>query len=373
MGWGETDGGVMTGRTIARRGPLAVVVVLLGSQALAPSAAAHERWFVPGGDAPIEPGAVFSGVTLLALAVVAAAIGGAWLADRIAAGRRGLFPPLERLGIGGLANLSAWVPPILAIHAAIPLLVNGVQLHLFAPNLPLPRSLGGGLLAMAQILVALSFLYGAFTRGGAILLALTGLAGMLYFHPLLVLEHCGLLGIAAFLFITGRGAFSVDALLGRLGRPRPDLLPRAVLALRILTGFAVVVLGFTEKLWNFELAREFVRGHDFNFTRATPLPLSDDQFILAAGLVEVTVGALLISGLWTRLVILIALVPFNLSVPFFGWGELVGHLPIYGTLIVLLIWGPGQDLTPYIRSVEEAEARAAEGPGPEQPHPAQAV
>lgn len=336
----------------------AVLLALLGFVIVTPRAAAHERWFVENGAAPVRWDAVFSGVTLLALAVMGTAVGAAWLAARLVARRPGLQSPFERLGITSLANLYAWLPPVLAIHAAVPLLVSGVELRLFAPNLPLPRTLGGGLLAMAQIIVALSFLYGAFTRAGAILLALTGLAGMFYFHPLLVLEHSGLLGIAAFLYSTGRGPFSVDALIGRRGQLRPRLLPYAVPALRILTGFAVVVLGFTEKLWNFDLARAFLRTHPFNFTSATPITLTDDQFILAAGLVEVTVGILIMSGLWTRLVILVALVPFNLTVPFFGWGELVGHLPVYGALVVLLIWGAGQDLTPYIRSVKEAEASA---------------
>lgn len=347
--------GRLGGRAGRLAGALAGVVLLLAASAR--PAAAHERWFVQGGDAPVQPGAVFSWVTPLALATVAAAVGAAWFLDRLLARRRAV--PLARLGIAGLHNLYAWIPPVLAVHAAIPLLSSGVTLRLFASNLELPRTLGGGLLAMAQILVALSFLYGALTRGGAILLALIGLAGMFFFHPLLVLEHCGLLGIAVFLYIAGRGPFAVDALVGRLGHPRLDLLPYAVPALRVLTGFSVVVLGFTEKLWNFDLARQFLAERPFNFTTATPFPLTDDQFILAAGLVEVTVGALLISGFMTRLVILVALVPFNLSVPFFGWSELLGHLPIYGALVVLLIWGAGQDLAPYIRSVEEAEASAA--------------
>jgi uncharacterized membrane protein YphA (DoxX/SURF4 family) len=341
--------------------PWALLAALAALLAPPARAAAHERWFVEDGDAPVSAEAVFSGVTLLALAVMAAAVGAAWLAARLAARRRGVAPPLERLGIKSLDNLYAWIPPVLAVHAAVPLLVQGVGLRLFAPNLELPRTLAGGLLAMAQIVIALSFLYGALTRVGAVLLAVTGLAGMFFFHPLLVLEHCSLLGIAVFLYITGRGPFSVDAQIGRLGHPRLRLLPYAVPALRLLTGFALIVLGFTEKLWNFALAREFLRTHNFNFTAATPLPLTDDQFILAAGLVEVTVGALIMSGLWIRPVILAALLPFNLSVPFFGWGELIGHLPVYGTMVVLLIWGAGQDLAPYIRSVEQAEARADGG------------
>ena len=317
---------------LALRAATAATLLLL---ALAPRAAAHERWFVDDGRLPARFGRDAVGVTLLALAAMGAAVGIAWAAER--ALRRchacerpyGVAP--ERLG--------AWLPPLLAAHAAIPLLVAGVNRHLFAPHLDLPRSLGGGLLALAQILVALSFLYGAFARAGAILLALTGLAGMAYFGPALVLEQRGLLGVAAFLAITGRGAFAVDALLGRGDRPDGALVPYAVPALRALTGGSLIVLGFTEKLWNVDLARAFLRAHGFNVTAATPLPLTDDQFILGAGLVEVALGALLIAGRWPRAVPLLALVPFNLSVPFFGWSELVGHLPIFGALVALLVAG----------------------------------
>ena len=336
----------------------ALVLAALALHLLAPVASAHERWFVAGGDRPVMVEEIVSGVTLLALATMGGAVGLAWLAARVAGRRRLAGTPLERFGVRSLTNLYAWLPPVLAVHAAVPLIVNGVELRLFAPNLPLPRNLGGGLLALAEIAVALSFLYGAFTRAGAVLLALTGLAGMVFFSPLLVLEHCDLLGIAVFLYITGRGPFSVDALIGRVGHPRPRLLPYAVPALRILTGFSIVVLGFTEKLWNRDLALQFVRTHNFNFTAALPLSLTDEQFILAAGLAEATIGALILSGLWTRAVVLLASLPFNLTVPFFGWPELVGHLPTYGVVVVLLIWGAGQDLTPYIRSVEQVEARA---------------
>ena len=31
--------------------------------------------------------------------------------------------------------------------------------------------------------------------------------------------------------------------------------------------------------------------------------------------------------------------PFNLTLPLLGWRELVGHLPMYGILALLLIWG----------------------------------
>ncbi|HEY8851079.1 MAG TPA: hypothetical protein VIM36_02790 [Gemmatimonadaceae bacterium] len=48
---------------------------------------------------------------------------------------------------------------------------------------------------------------------------------------------------------------------------------------------------------------------------------------------------MLIAGTYVRLVILVTLIPFNLTLPFLGWRELVGHLPTYGMLALLLLWG----------------------------------
>jgi len=45
------------------------------------------------------------------------------------------------------------------------------------------------------------------------------------------------------------------------------------------------------------------------------------------------------SGVFVRLLILALWLPFNLTIPLLGWPELVGHLPIYGIMGLLLIWG----------------------------------
>ncbi|GAC1384407.1 MAG: hypothetical protein NVSMB42_02360 [Herpetosiphon sp.] len=35
---------------------------------------------------------------------------------------------------------------------------------------------------------------------------------------------------------------------------------------------------------------------------------------------------------------LLALIPINLTLTIFNWSELIGHLPIYGAMSVLLLW-----------------------------------
>ena len=342
-----------------------VWAALLSGVLISSPARAHEKWFTDSGRFPINWGDVFSPKTALVLLAVGAGLAAAYAVDAL---QRRLRPkrlseelrPLD----AAKERLFAWVPLLVGVHAAVPLIVSGLQMQLFAANLQLPRNFFGALMALAEITVALSFVYGALTRVFSLVLIALLPLGFLFFSPAYVLEHLDLAGVGAFLFIVGRGPFSVDALVGPPSRPLVRLLPLAVPALRVLTGAAIVVLGFTEKIWNEQLAESFLAYQDFNFVRA--LGFSDELFILAAGIVEVLVGAVLISGRLTRLVIALAWVPFNLTLPFLGWVELVGHLSIYGTMVVLLVWGPGEDLRPYVRAL----MRRTSGLG--EPMPAQA-
>jgi hypothetical protein len=61
--------------------------------------------------------------------------------------------------------------------------------------------------------------------------------------------------------------------------------------------------------------------------------------------------------------VLIAGIPFNATLWFFGANELMGHLPVYGTMLVLLVYGSDARLRPLVarltppRAVPAATAR----------------
>ncbi|HEU4830437.1 MAG TPA: hypothetical protein VFT04_14680 [Gemmatimonadales bacterium] len=266
-------------------------------------------------------------------------------------GRRPIVPGPFRLGANAdsLAVLYGAIPLVLALHLAVTLFVSGVTLHLFAPNLALGEpgavpigSLAGAVAALAQIGIGLALFYGALTRIAAALLLVLWLAGAAGFGPILLLEHAIVPGIALTLLITGRGPFAVDALLNpRLGLPRLRWLPDALTPLRIGTGLSLATLAFTEKLWNLPLGLAFLERYPVNFLPAWGIPLGDESFLLAAGAVELLAGLLLIANVYVRLGILVLWLPFNLTLAAFGWIELVGHLPIYGAMAVLALWGRG--------------------------------
>ncbi|MBA3892960.1 MAG: DoxX protein [Gemmatimonadales bacterium] len=301
----------------------------------------HERWFTDDWKFPIQWSAALTAATWIPLGI---ALGITALAVLIwkKRGRRDFVPGPIQLGMNWdkYQDLLSWMPLVIGVHAAVTLLVSGVSLRLFVPNLVLSESFLGAVLGLAQISVALSFIYGALTRLSAMALAATWLTGVLVFGPVRLLEHALFLGIAFFLFVTGRGPLAFDMALERLHRPIERLMPYAVPVLRTSIGLSIAVLAFTEKLWNLPMGLAFLETHPFNFFPSLGLEsVGDREFLLIAGTVELTFGLLLMSGVFVRLLILALWLPFNLTLPLLGWSELVGHLPIYGIMGLLLVWG----------------------------------
>ncbi len=306
----------------------------------------HERWFTQDARFPVQYDHWLAPQSLIPVAIaitITALIVALWHIRQ----RRPFVPGPVQLGmpLENYQRLLSWMPLVIGLHTGVPLLVSGVGGDLFFPNLTLPVNLMGGLLGLAEIAIALSFIYGALARPAAAVLGLTWLAGAVLFGPVRLIEHTEILGIAFFLFATGRGPLAFDVALERLHRPVKRLIPYAVPVLRIGTGFGIVVVAFTEKLWNLPMGLAFLSAHHFNFFPAIGMPVSDTMFLLMAGTVELTLGLVLMTGAYVRLLILVTLLPFNLTLPFLGWRELVGHLPIYGIMALLLIWGEDKSAT----------------------------
>src|SRR5205807_3667238 len=90
------------------------------------------------------------------------------------------------------------------------------------------------------------------------------------------------------------------------------------------------------------LARGFMSCHSaFNVFHSVfgMTAVSDDLFVLLIGLTEAAIGAALISGRLTRLVVLGGWLPFHLGIPLLPNQELIGHLPIFGIMYLLLVHG----------------------------------
>jgi hypothetical protein len=328
---------------------------------LAGSGRAHEKWFIEDetyradlGEA-LTPDAVWFVAAAVAFFLAALAL---WRARN----KLNLLPGPELLGSdpSGLSALYGLAPLILGVHLAVPLLIAGVSGTLFSPDV----ALEGGwryFLGLVQTGVALSLFYGGFARLAAAALAGLWLLGLWVASPTAMLENAHILGFAAFFFLAGRGPHSIDRLIFPRLEPPRSLVRRAVPALRVFAGASFIVVAFTEKLANLPLALAFLGRYPLNFSGAMGVPLEDSTFMLMAGAVELAIGLLLVFGVFVRETIVVAWLPFNLTLTVFNWVELVGHLPFYGIMALLLIWvGTARDRDLWVAGVCREPPAAAE-------------
>ena len=326
---------------------------------------AHVKWFEEAAEYGLRWDLFFRPIPLaFVAAVVLATLAAGFLWRRRG---RSFVPGPQALGARdeGRSALYGLLPAILGVHVAVPLLFNGVQGNLFSPDNAMP-SPWSNFLGLLETGVALSLFYGGFARIAAVGLAALWFAGV----PLLglqpMLDNVLFLGFAAFFFLVGRGPFSVDRVLFPRLEPPESFARYAVPALRIGLGLSFVFVAFTEKFANLPLAQAFLERYPLNFTGALGVPLPDEIFILSGGSVELLVGLFLVFGIFPREIVLVALVPVNLTLTVFNYTELVGHLPIYGVLAVLLIWEPGsKNLALWLRGLRQGPraSLSAEGGG----------
>ncbi len=268
---------------------------------------------------------------------------------------RGFVPGPENFGTTDerRAALYGLIPAILGIHVAVPLLVSGVQGQLFTPNNQLP-GVWMYISGLAQTGIALAIFYGGLTRIAAVALAALWFAGIFIVGLEPMLESSMYLGFAAFFFLAGRGPISIDRLLLPRLEPSAELMSKAVPAIQTGLGLSLIFVAFTEKFANIPLASAFLERYPLNFTSTLGIPMPNETFILCAGAVELLVGLWILFDIFPREIILIAWIPINLTLTVFNWTELIGHLPIYGTLAVLLVWSPGREnLALWLRGLRE--------------------
>jgi uncharacterized membrane protein YphA (DoxX/SURF4 family) len=233
-------------------------------------------------------------------------------------------------------------PAILGVQAAITLIYAATQLHLFVPNIELPHNLAGVAIAAVAIASGFTLITGVYTRVGALLIVGLFLIAFVFGTWYEAMEQVIFVGIALYLVAVGRGVVRYDSGEEEDRTSFSDrLLPHALTILRWCAGISVLFLGLTEKLLAPELGVAFLQEYPhFNIARQLGIEwFTDERFVYAAGIVEVTAGAALLCGFLPRVVILALWIPFNLGIPFLPPTELIGHLPILATMYVLLVRG----------------------------------
>lgn len=310
---------------------------------------AHEKWFV---DDPGAFGADWSFAFEAASLALIAAVAVVALVWHVVGGRmpRPELPFLEPVG-----RLAPWIPRLLGIHLGVSLLSLAVQDAYLAPNLSLEHVPGGAAIAFAEGLLGVWFITGAWLRPAGLVTLLLGPLAALLAGPVAMLEAIDLLGIALFLVVLPPGRDRYGAAVD----PPLETVGLAIFALRVCAGLALVVLAFSEKFANPALAREFIGNYPaFDLFDQLGIPLSADAFIRMAGAIELLFGLLLISGRLPQVAVIVAGIPFNATLFFLGRTELIGHLPVYGVMLALLVYGSSRRYADVVPSWPRLSRRA---------------
>lgn len=305
----------------------------------------HVKWFTDAAAFPTQYDRLLSWPVLLAFVVAAGAVAVAyWIQHHVP--EPAWARALERFARAG--------PLALGVHTGIALMTASIFGLLFVPSLHVAdKGWIGGLILVMEGVAGVSLLLGLATRAGAAVLVLLGVVAMEPFTFESILEQVPLLGIAIFLFLIGRGPLSLDRV-RRVAPPiRGEDVPEAALVLlRLLLGFGIAYNALTEKLLNEPLARSLLERYpNIALNRAVGAP--DEAFIWLAGAVELAIGLVIMSGQVTRPVMVAGAAIFTATLLVFGWPELLGHLPLFGIMFLLLV-APNADTWQVRRALRPA-------------------
>ena len=309
--------------------------VLVGSTLtmimIATTAAAHVNWFVESGSEPLANFNVTDPIFLMWLCLAAMmVVFSIWL--------DGKLPTLRVVD----TKLRHDFMEMLRVFTGMSFLLTAYEGSLVAPH-KVAEGTFGLVLVVTQAVIGIMLIANRWIKIAAVLMLVLHAGVVVKFGIFPALEYAIIIGIALFLLLN-----SIE------DEARRDLLkPYSVDVLRIWTGVSLVALAVGEKLAPSALGQVFVAQYQWNFMQALGLSFFDDRlFVLSAGMVEAVIGIVLILGTTVRLAVLALSVMMAISnIVFIVQGnneaalvEFVGHMPIIGIALLLLLLGYGQRL-----------------------------
>lgn len=189
--------------------------------------------------------------------------------------------------------------------------------------------------AQVELAIGLGLILGVVSRPcGAAMLFLLGW-GFFKFSTADCTDLLPMYGLAFYFLIAGRGKWSIDSLLKITRELSPLSSNTGILLLRWSVGFGLIGLGCDEKLLHPQLALALLQQKPgLNLLHA--FGMGNALFVLCAGLFEVSLGLMLISGIFPRLAILFLASLFTVTTWIFGSAEFFGHMPYYGMVVAIL-------------------------------------
>lgn len=234
---------------------------------------------------------------------------------------------------------------LVAFLSGLMLIANSIMGVFLAPNLDLPNESLQYVGSAAQMIVGLLLLGQiSFSIPGMLILLTIGATAIVVPLNTLVDYLFEFVALAIALIGVGPGFCALDRrLFKQLGIDAERFTHLPLPIIRIGVGLTLVVLAIHNKLLNPGLTLAFLDERNLNFmpylgfTEFTNL-----HFTFAAGVAELTIGFLILFGVATRFVTAVLSTFFIITLFVIGPIELIGHAPLIGIAVLLILRGGGQ-------------------------------
>ena len=309
----------------------------LALPALTPALPTHERWFVES-QAAGDWSFFLSPLPLVLTAAVVAVT----LLWRVVAMR---FDGPELPFLKSLGGLVPWIPRLLGIHLGVALLALAATGAFITPSIDNLEGVGGNALLLVEAGLGIWLVTGWQLRTAAALVLMLAPALTLVAGWTALGECANLAAVAAFLVVVPPGPDAHGA-----AHPSRAELRWALLWLRLGVGISLIVLAFSEKLTNPGMAIDTLERYPArDVFSLVGVGVSPETVVAIAGAPELLFGLRGISGAFPQVAVLVAMVPFNATLLLFGQTEMVGHLPVYGVFLALLVYGSSVETAGAVR------------------------
>ena len=299
-----------------------------------PNTSAHVKWFVDTKTASVEN---FQAYHLFDLPVLI------WIGIMFVAISISIFLDMKLpvIRIADSKTRHDFIE-IMRIFTGMSLLLTAYEGALLAPHLAAHGQLGVAMIFL-QAVIGIMLIGNRVIKFAALMMFVLFVGVIIQFGFLSALEYANVFGIGLFLLFNHLS----DSKLSE------HIKTYSVDALRIFTGLSLVTLGVTEKLTGALYGQAFLADYQWNFMQMLGFDIFDDRLlVLSAGMSEVILGVVLILGTTTRLTMLaVSGLMLTSNIVFIIQGnndaalkEFVGHLPIIGSALVLILLGYGQRL-----------------------------
>ncbi|MEM6375198.1 MAG: hypothetical protein AAF686_03100 [Pseudomonadota bacterium] len=309
----------------------------------------HVKWFVES-QSDVDPNYMFNEPafliwTVLALGMVSFSV---WIDGRL--------PTIKIVASKTRHDFME----ILRVFTGMSFLLTAYEGALLAPHLALEGAYATKLLFF-QAGIGIVLIANRWLKQAACAMLVLQVAVVFTHGIVAALEYAIFVGIALFL------------LFNNLTKPENRVRAKfySVAVLRIWTGVSLLALAISEKLAPSALGQTFVAEYQWNFMQSLGFEMFDDRlFVLSAGMIEAVLGIVLILGTTVRLAVLTLSAAMALSnVVFILQGnteaalvEFIGHMPIIGTALILLLLGYGQRLKVTNLLIHFRPVRPLQGP-----------